>query len=159
MDWNPADRGCLTHLCRGPLRLAACDANVAAIRAARSAKEIIMPCRQTFWSIALIAPIAACLSPAATAAPNVSNVSPRGLQIGQPTTLVFSGSDLPGDAQLIIDAKIDSQSIKPGAKPDKVEIEVTLDPSTPPGIYPARLAGAGGISGPVAVGVDHLPQL
>src|SRR5262249_43635442 len=127
--------------------------------AARAAKEFVMHCRQTPWSIGLVLLFSTCLPQAASAAPSIANLSPRGLQIGQPTTLVLSGSDLPADAQLVIDAKIASQTVKAGAKPDKVEIEVTLDPKTPPGIYAARVAGAGGVSGPVAIGVDHLPQL
>jgi hypothetical protein len=99
------------------------------------------------------------LASPALAAPTITNVSPRGLQIGQPTTLVISGSDLPADAQLIVAAKIASQTIKPGAKPDRLELDVTLDPATPPGLYPIRIAGAGGISGPLVVGVDRLPQV
>jgi hypothetical protein len=101
---------------------------------------------------------AALLAAATHAAPNLASVAPRGLQIGQPTTLVITGSDLPTDAQLLLDAKIVNQSIKPGSKPDRLEIEVTLDPETLPGLYPIRLAGAGGISGPMLIGVDRLPQ-
>ncbi|HZN33081.1 MAG TPA: hypothetical protein VFB80_04650 [Pirellulaceae bacterium] len=95
----------------------------------------------------------------ASAAPNIASASPRGLQIGQPTTLLITGSDLPADARVLIAGKIAGQTIKPGAKSDRVEIEVTLDPATSPGLYPIRVAGSGGISNPIVIGVDRLPQV
>src|SRR5262245_57223923 len=95
----------------------------------------------------------------ASAAPNIASVSPRGLQIGQPTTLVITGSDLPADARILIAGKIAGQTLKSGAKGDRVEIEVTLDSATSPGLYPIRVAGSGGISNPIVVGVDRLPQV
>jgi len=100
----------------------------------------------------------AAISGSASAAPTITNVAPRGLQIGQPTTLVVTGMDLPPDASIVLEAKIAGQTVKPGAKPGRIEIEVTLDSSTQPGIYPLRLAGPGGISNPVMIGVDALPQ-
>src|SRR5262245_4200623 len=99
------------------------------------------------------------LARVAGAAPNIASVSPRGLQIGQPTTIVITGSDLPADAHVLIAGKIAGQTLKPGAKPDRVEIEVTLDAAISPGLYPIRVAGSGGVSNPVVVGVDRLPQV
>jgi hypothetical protein len=81
------------------------------------------------------------------------------LQIGKPTTLVITGTDLPTDAEVVIDANIASQAVKPGAKRDRIEVEVTLDTQVQPGLYSVRVAGPDGISGPVTVGVDRLPQL
>ena len=46
------------------------------------------------------------------AAPNIANVSPRGLRIGQPTTLVITGSDLGAETRLLLPAKIAAQAIK-----------------------------------------------
>jgi hypothetical protein len=104
---------------------------------------------------------AASLVPAAihAAPPAVANLSPRGLQVGQPTTLVVTGSDLGADAKVVLPVKIAAQAIKGDAKPDRVEIEVTLDPGVQPGIYPLRVAGAGGISSPVLIGIDKLRQV
>ena len=90
----------------------------------------------------IAAAILAAFSSAAQAAPTITNVTPRGLQIGQTTTLVISGMDLPTEASFVLEAKVASQTVKPGAKPGRIEIEVTLDPATQPGIYPLRIAGA-----------------
>lgn len=98
------------------------------------------------------------LTASAAAAPTITNIAPRGLQIGQPTTLVITGTDLPGDLSVLIAAKIAAQTVKPGAKADRVEIEVTLDAAAAPGLYPLRVAGASGVSNPVVIGVDALPQ-
>src|SRR5262245_335522 len=94
----------------------------------------------------------------AQAAPTITNVAPRGLEIGKTTTIVITGSDLSADVQLVSEAKIVGQQVKSGAKPNRVELEVTLDPATPPGLYAVRVADAGGISSPVMLGVDRLPQ-
>lgn len=95
----------------------------------------------------------------ASAAPGIANLSPRGLRIAQPTTVVITGSDLGADAKIILPMKIAAQAIKGEAKPDRVEIEVTLDASVQPGIYPLRIANSRGISSPVLIGVDKLPQV
>ena len=72
------------------------------------------------------AALAAALLPAALyAAPAISNIAPRGLRIGQPTTLVITGSELGADAKVVLPVKIAAQAIKGEAKPDRVEIEVT----------------------------------
>src|SRR5262245_5643629 len=89
------------------------------------------------------------------AAPNITNITPRGLEIGKATTIVITGTDLSADVQLVSEAKIASQQVKPDAKPNRVELEVTLDPATPPGLYAVRVADAGGISSPVMLGVDR----
>src|SRR5688572_10409989 len=103
----------------------------------------------------LIASFAAPLA----AAPSIANISPRGLRIGQTTTISITGTDLTPDARLLMPATIASQTIKGEAKGDRMEIEVTLDAATPPGLYPVRLAGSKGISNPVVLGVDRLPQV
>jgi hypothetical protein len=95
----------------------------------------------------------------ADAAPRIDNVSLHGLTIGGSTTLVVDGAELLPDAKLILPVAIASQSVKPGATPQRVEFEVTLDPSVSPGIYALRIASGKGISAPLAIGVDSLPQL
>jgi hypothetical protein len=111
------------------------------------------PLAAAFFAALLFATSSVALS-----APTITNVSPRGLQIGQPTTLVVTGTDLSADLRIVSAAKIASQTIKPGAKADRVEIEVTLEGATSPGLYAFRVAHAGGISGPVVLGVDRLKQ-
>jgi hypothetical protein len=99
------------------------------------------------------------LAPAAFAAPQIASISPRGLTIGQPTSVVITGSDLAAQPQLILPEGIAQQVVKGEAKPDRVEIEVTLAESASPGLVPLRVATATGISTPVVIGIDRLPQL
>ncbi|HMC10450.1 MAG TPA: hypothetical protein VKH44_04140, partial [Pirellulaceae bacterium] len=106
----------------------------------------------------IVSAIVTGISAAAFAAPTIANISPRGLQIAQPTTLVITGSDLSADIQLVCEAKIARQNVKAGAKSNRVDVEVTLDSTTQPGLYALRVASAGGISSPVMLGVDRLPQ-
>lgn len=94
-----------------------------------------------------------------SAAPTIANVTPRGLQIGKPTTIVITGGELSADVRLISEAKIASQKVKPGAKSNRVELEIELDRAASPGLYAVRVADASGISSPVVLGVDRLPQL
>ncbi len=93
------------------------------------------------------------------AGPTVSSVSLRGLTIGQPTTIVIDGADLIPDPQLILPVKIASQTVKPNATATHVELEVNIDPSAAPGIYLLRIASGKGISSPLAIGIDKLPQI
>ena len=90
--------------------------------------------------------------------PVLRDVTPRGLAIGQTTTLRFAGANLGGMPQLITsglplgDVKVES------AEGNACTMVVTLAKGTPAGIYALRLATADGISEPVLVGVDALPQ-
>src|SRR5262245_32640060 len=98
-----------------------------------------------FWFV-LVLPAAYFVFVASLiAAPTIATISPRGLQIGQPTTVVISGSDLSADLQLLSEAKIASQKVKPGAKPNRVELEIEVDKATLPGLYAIRVANASGI--------------
>lgn len=112
-----------------------------------------------FVSAATVA-ITSLLAPSATAlaAPAITSVTPRGLQIGQTTTIAVTGSDLSADLQLLSDAKITSQKVKAGAKPNRVELEIELDKALSPGLYAVRVASASGISSPIVLGVDRMPQ-
>lgn len=93
------------------------------------------------------------------AAPNIGSISLRGITIGQPTTIVIDGADLLPDPQLVLPVKIASQTVKPNATAAHIELDVTIDPSAASGIYLLRLASGKGISSPLAVGVDKLPQI
>lgn len=106
-----------------------------------------------------MAALACCLLVAeARAAPTISSVSPRGLQAGQTTTLQITGSELSADVTLVSPIKPSAVKSKPGATPGRIELEVTLDADTPPGLYAIRLASASGISSPVMIAIDRLPE-
>lgn len=111
-------------------------------------------------TLALISSVALlAVAQFASAAPTVTNISLRGLTIGQPTTVVIDGSDLLPDPKLVLPVKIASQTVKPNATASRVEIEVTVDGAASPGIYSLRVASGKGISNSLAVGIDKLPQL
>lgn len=91
------------------------------------------------------------------AAPVINNLSSRGLPLGT-STLVLSGNDLLPEPRLVLPAPIAAQTLKEGASPNQLQIEITLDSSVPPGIYPLRLATSQGISAPVPVAIDALAE-
>src|SRR5262249_14304401 len=70
----------------------------------------------------------------AAAAPQITNVSPRGLQSGSTTTLTIDGADLLPNPRILTAAPISGQSIKAGATSNRIQIDVAL-PYVPPGIY------------------------
>lgn len=99
------------------------------------------------------------VSRADAAPPTISNISLRGLRTGATTTVVLTGADLLPEPRLLLSVPIAQQAVKEGATANQVQIDVTLDAVTPPGIYQLRLATAGGISAPLAVGVDALTEM
>ncbi len=121
-----------------------------------------MPCLSTSGRFTLA--LLTCLSaaslamPAQAAAPAVRNVSVRGLQIGGTTTIAFDGLDLLPEPRVMLSVPIASQTIRPGATANRVEIDVALAADTTPGFYSLYLAHVGGISERTVVAVDHLPQ-
>ncbi|HUY35317.1 MAG TPA: hypothetical protein VMV69_21410 [Pirellulales bacterium] len=96
---------------------------------------------------------------AAAAPPTIGNLSLRGLQAGGTTTLTISGGDLLPEPRIVMAVPIAQQVVKEPAAPNEVRIDVTLDAATPPGVYQLRLATAQGISAPLAVAIDRLPEL
>jgi hypothetical protein len=112
-------------------------------------------CRIRFFVAAIVCIVATPLF----GAPTITNVSVRGLTIGQPTTIVIDGADLLPDPLLVLPVKIASQTVKPNATANHVELDVTLDASAAPGIYLLRIASGKGISSPLAIGIDKLPQI
>ena len=59
----------------------------------------------------------AALSTEVGAAQAITNLSLRGLTIGQPVTLTLDGSDLSEDTRVVLPVSIAAQTMKPGAKP------------------------------------------
>lgn len=114
-------------------------------------------------SILLLACCAAFASTAPTchlqAAPNITNISLRGLQIGGTTTIVIDGSDLLPNPELVASFPISAQSVKADPKPNRIEIEVQIPQQASPGIYQVRVASGKGASNAIAIGLDRLPQL
>src|SRR5688572_14226414 len=87
---------------------------------------------------ALASLIAAVFCDPSFAAPTINNVSPRGLQLGAKTTLVIDGAEL-GPNMRLLGVPVAEQTVKPGATAERVEVEVTLQPTAPPGMYALRV--------------------
>src|SRR5260370_16535716 len=94
---------------------------------------------------------------APAAAPQITNITLRGLQTGAVTTLGIEGSDLLPNPRLLFALPIPSQALKGTATASRIDIEVKLPPSISSGIYPLRLANKNGISNAVLIGIDDLP--
>lgn len=97
--------------------------------------------------------------PLCAAPPLLENVMPRGLQTGGSTVVVVRGQHLLPEPRIVAPFGIASQTVREGATPEQVQIEVALAADVPPGLYQIRLATPEGISNPVVVGVDALPQV
>ncbi len=112
--------------------------------------------RVGWWTVLGVTIFAA--GKAYAASPVISTVAPRGLQTGTTTAVTVTGSELTGDVVLLAPIPGMQQQVRAGSSPQALTIEVTLAKETPPGIYPAWIAGSGGVTAIPAVGVDHLPQ-
>ncbi len=97
------------------------------------------------------------ISVAVAVEPQVRLVSPRGLQIGGTTIVTVVGASLGPAPRLIAPFPIGEQKVIEAAG-EKVRIEVRLDPNSPAGLYPVRLANETGVSSAFMMGWDRLPQ-
>jgi hypothetical protein len=100
--------------------------------------------------------LCSCL-PAAAAPPQVARVTPPALQAGATTLLTVEGTDLAPNPRLLLPVPLAGQTVKDGATPTRVQIEVKLA-DVPPGVYPLRLATDQGVSAAAGVAVDDLPS-
>ncbi|MFM2095124.1 MAG: hypothetical protein RIS70_2248 [Planctomycetota bacterium] len=92
------------------------------------------------------------------AAPTITAVSLRGLQIEAPTVLTIDGADLLPDPQVLTSLPLAKVAVLPGGTPNRIQLEITVAGTAAPGVYDLRLSNAKGISPPLVVGVDRLPQ-
>lgn len=97
------------------------------------------------------------MSSGAAAEPTIRDVSLRGLEIGAATTLVVDGDDLGTAPRLLLPFPA-RQELKAGATDKRATFEITPDVGALPGYYQLRLVADGGVSLPVAVALDRLPQ-
>lgn len=93
----------------------------------------------------------------AAAEPNVRQLNLRGLQIGGMTTLVFDGDDLGAAPRLLVPLAVKVE-LKPGGTDKRATFDVLVDEGVSPGFYQAQLVAEGGVTLPVVMAVDRLPQ-
>ena len=93
------------------------------------------------------------------AGPEISTLSLNGLTRGQTTVLTIGGTNLLPDPVLVSSAPIEKQVLRPGAKPERIEVEVTIPATAPAGHFPLRVQTPRGISGAMTIADDSLPQV
>ncbi len=98
-------------------------------------------------------------TPSAPAAPpTVTTPELRGLQIGKTTPFTLTGTDLLPNPRLLTTARIAKQTLKDGAKPDRITLDIELAPGTQPGLHNWWLVTDGGVSAKGVLAIDSLPQ-
>lgn len=98
-----------------------------------------------------------CCAPAFAVEPSIRALNIRGLQIGGTTELVCDGDDFTTEPKLLLPFAVE-QSLKAGSTEKRATFSVKLADNIEPGYYQLRVATAGGVSLPIVVGVDRLPQ-
>jgi len=73
--------------------------------------------------------------------------------------LTIDGSDLLPAPHIVMPVSISSQTLRPGATPNRIQIDVTLPKTIAPGMYQLRVANSKGISNPVVIAIDELAQI
>ncbi len=102
-------------------------------------------------------------SPAASALadapiPTAARLSVRGLTAGATTTLVIDGTNLEPNPRLLLSVPIAKQEAKSLNK-KQTQFDVTLAPDVPPGIHQLWVVTDAGVSQPMEVAIDTLPEL
>ena len=93
------------------------------------------------------------------AQPNVGEFSPRGLEAGGVTRLVFQGAGFDAETRLLAKFPIAEQTLVGDATGQRLELEIRLDAEVTSGIHQVWLAGKSGLSKPMVLAIDHAPQL
>src|SRR5262245_23406192 len=103
--------------------------------------------------------LAVCAMPVqlTAAEPVITNLNIRGLQIGGTTSLVIDGNEFGTAPRLLLNFPA-KQELKPGGTANRATFEVTLDGQGTPGYHQLRVVTDAGVSQPVVIGVDRLPQ-
>jgi hypothetical protein len=90
--------------------------------------------------------------------PAIESLSQFGLQIGQTTRLRINGSHLAGKARVDLPIPGVKQSAAKSSDNRHLSVDITVPADAPPGIYPLTVFTAGGVSNPMGIAVDGLPQ-
>jgi hypothetical protein len=91
------------------------------------------------------------------AEPAVRSLDVRGLQVGGTTALVIDGDDFGSSPHLLLPFPA-RQQLKKGATATRGTFDVTLGADVVPGYYQLRVVSGSGVSPPVVIAVDRLPQ-
>ncbi|MEE2639440.1 MAG: IPT/TIG domain-containing protein [Planctomycetota bacterium] len=105
----------------------------------------------------LAAAICLCSSTSLLAQPVITNVEPRGLQVGAETEITLSGQNLAKGSRLLLPFPVKQETLSENGS-SQLKLRVTLPESVQPGLYPLRILNENGLSSPQRIGVDRLPQ-
>ncbi|WP_207910731.1 hypothetical protein [Chthoniobacter flavus] len=92
------------------------------------------------------------------APPVVTSLDVRGLQIGKVNSLTFTGTDLLPNPRLLTTARLARQTLKNGASPNRITLEVELAPGAQPGFENWWLVTDHGVSARGIFATDSLGQ-
>lgn len=106
-------------------------------------------------SLASVLFATACIT---AAEPTIGNLNVRGLQIGGVTKLVIDGEDLGAAPRLLLPFPA-KQELQPGSTDKQATFLVTPEGSVSPSYEQLRVVTDSGVSLPLVIGVDRLPQL
>jgi hypothetical protein len=109
------------------------------------------------FPLALLCVLCASVFQSFATEPAVRALNVRGLQVGGTTTLTIDGDDLGKEPRLLLPFTA-KQERKAGATDKQATFDVTLGADVAPGYYNLRVAAEGGVSLPLVIGVDRLPQ-
>ncbi|WDI44302.1 hypothetical protein [Bremerella sp. P1] len=99
-----------------------------------------------------------CLTSQALAAPQIDIASLRGLTIGQTTRLTLRGKQLGPNPEVKLDFPAAAIRILPESNAERLELEIDLAAEVQPKHGHLRVASATGISAPITLGIDQLPE-
>src|SRR5438132_3740585 len=89
--------------------------------------------------------VALC-SPALAAPPQITGITPYGIQRGVPSELTVSGSNLGGHPRLVAPFGLAPVAPTPeGSSPSSWKLKLTVDAATAVGVYPVRVQTDEGI--------------
>lgn len=91
--------------------------------------------------------------------PAITQISARGLKVGEKTRLVINGRHLDPQATVTLPISGMEQTVDAKSNANRLIVDVTVPAETLPGFYPVRVQTADGVSNSLTVVIDRLPQI
>lgn len=114
--------------------------------------------RRGWLLLGLVSFVILCQSAVVQAQPTAGEFSPRGLQLGGTTRIVFQGSGFDATTRLLAPFLIEQQKVVGEVTPQRLELEIQLGTDVTTGIHQVWLAGETGLSTPLVLSIDNAPQ-
>src|SRR5262245_60495548 len=111
----------------------------------------------TSFRLALALSAFAAASVGSAAEPAIRTLNVRGLTIDGTTTITVDGEDFGAAPRLLLPFPI-KQELAPKATSKQATFKVAVGGDVVPGYYQLRVTSEGGVSLPIVIAVDRLPQ-